>query len=79
MNGQSLDTVSSVSRRIWSARREYDATVAGTLRHGDLESRRRLAEVIDELYELGGELPERIHENRRLLAAQIARARGPAP
>jgi hypothetical protein len=53
---------------------EYDQSVAHTLRHGDLESRKKLASVIDQLYELGGELPPRINKNRRRLARQIARA-----
>ena len=53
-------------------RREYDHTVAITLERGDLESKKQLANVIDQLYELGGELPARITENRRRLANQIA-------
>jgi hypothetical protein len=34
--------------------------------------KKRLATVIDRLYELGGPLPPRINENRRILALQIA-------
>ena len=55
-------------------RQEYDRTVARTLEHGDTASRQRLADVIDRLYELGGELPPRINESRRRLANQIAAA-----
>jgi hypothetical protein len=40
----------------------------------DPERKRRLAAVIDQLYELGGELPPRINETRRRLANQIARS-----
>jgi hypothetical protein len=61
-------------RNLKAARREYDQTVAQVLEHGDPESRKRLADVIDQLYELGGELPPRINENRRRLARQIAGA-----
>jgi hypothetical protein len=60
-------------RNLRAIRQEYDQSVAPVLRHGDLESKKRLASVIDQLYELGGELPSRINENRRLLAKQIAR------
>jgi len=61
-------------RSLKTARQEYDRTVTQVLREGDLASRKRLAEVIDQLYELGGELPARINENRRRLANEIARA-----
>jgi hypothetical protein len=63
-------------RNLKAARQEYDRGVAHTLRHGDLESKKRLAGVIDQLYELGGELPPRINEHRRRLANQIAKAQG---
>ena len=65
-------------RNLKTLRQEYDRTVAQAIRHGPLESRKRLADVIDQLYELGGELPPRINENRRQLASQIARAEGGA-
>jgi Probable zinc-ribbon domain len=61
-------------RGLKAARKEYDATVAQVIREGDLTSKKRLAEVIDQLYELGGELPARINETRRRLANQIASA-----
>src|SRR5688572_28793503 len=44
-------------------RREYDRDVAGAIESDDLEANKRLAGIIDQLYELGGELPERINEN----------------
>lgn len=59
-------------RELRAARREYDESVERVLEHGDLEGRKRLAQVIDELYELGGSLPPRINENRRRLAKLIA-------
>jgi hypothetical protein len=65
-------------RSLRAVRREYDQTVAPTLQHGDLESKKRLAGVIDRLYEFGGELPAQINENRRRLANQIARGEGGA-
>ncbi len=61
-------------RNLKAVRQEYDQNVAHTLLHGDLETKKRLADVIDQLYEFGGELPARINENRRRLANQIARA-----
>lgn len=53
------------SRAQRSARQEYDRTVTRVLDTGDIEAKKRLAAVIDQLYELGGELPPRINENRR--------------
>jgi hypothetical protein len=61
-------------RNLKAIRQEYDQSVAHALQHGDLESKKRLAAVIDQLYELGGELPSRINEKRRRLANEIARA-----
>ena len=61
-------------RTLKTVRQEYDRTVVGALRDGDLESKKRLAVVIDQLYELGGELPPRINQHRRQLATHIARS-----
>jgi hypothetical protein len=61
-------------RNLKALRQEYDRSVAHAVRHGDLASKKRLAGVIDQLYELGGELPARINENRRQLASQIAQS-----
>ena len=60
-------------RSLKATRQEYDRTVSEVLEGGDIDSQTRLAAVIDQLYELGGELPDRINENRRRLANQIAR------
>jgi hypothetical protein len=62
-------------RDLKAARQEYDRSVETALRSGDVELKERLARVIDQLYELGGELPPRIHENRRRLANQLASAK----
>ena len=64
-------------RDLKSARKEYDRCVADVLQSGDTNLMRRLADVIDQLYELGGELPARINENRRRLAQQLARMHRP--
>jgi hypothetical protein len=61
-------------RELKAVRQEYDQSVAQVLQTGDLEARKRLASVIDQLYEMGGELPPRINENRRRLANHISRA-----
>lgn len=59
-------------RNLKATRQEYDRTVSDVLARGDAESRKRLAAVIDLLYELGGDLPPRINETRRRLANQLA-------
>jgi DNA-directed RNA polymerase subunit RPC12/RpoP len=59
-------------RRLKDLRREYDREVASALELRDLESKKRLADIIDHLYEIGGDLPPRINENRKRLARQIA-------
>lgn len=61
-------------RNLKAARREYDQLVDEALKTRKLEPKRRLARVIDQLYELGGELPPRINTNRRRLARELARA-----
>ncbi len=65
-------------RDLKATRQEYDRHVAEALETADIELKKRLASVIDRLYELGGQLPPRIHENRRRLALQIARSEPPA-
>ena len=60
-------------RELKAARREYDRNLEEALNSTDPELKRRLARVIDELYELGGELPLRINENRRRLARQLSK------
>jgi hypothetical protein len=61
-------------RHFKTLRQEYDEQVFHVLEHGDLKRKRRLAEVIDQLYELEQELPPRINEHRRRLANDIARS-----
>ena len=58
-------------RTLKAVRRRYDAMVTDTLKSGSTEDKRELALLIDQLYELGGELPPRINENRRILAKHI--------
>jgi hypothetical protein len=60
-------------RDVKELRREYDREVARAIESDDLECKKRLAAVIDQLCEIGGDLPRRIHENRRRLGHQIAR------
>lgn len=59
-------------REMTALRQEYDRDVQWALGVPDLEAKRRLASVIDLLCEMGGELPQRINENRRRLVRQIA-------
>lgn len=65
-------------RQLKAARMEYDRSVAPVLADSDLARKKRLATVIDELYELGGELPPRINEVRRRLAGEIRKSEGGA-
>lgn len=58
-------------RELKAARRDYDRWIEQALETDDLELKTRLARLIDQLYELGGELPARIHENRRRLAREL--------
>ena len=60
-------------RELRAARQEYDLRVGEAVEAGDLETMKQLACVIDQLYELGGELPPRINETRKRLARRIAR------
>ncbi len=65
-------------RRLKDLRREYDRDIAAAVDSADLAAKTRLVAVIDEMYEMSEELPERIHENRKRLGGQLA-ARGTSP
>ena len=58
-------------RELKAVRKRYDALVNDTMLHGSTEQKLELVSLIDQLYELGGELPPRINENRRILAKQL--------
>ena len=60
-------------RDLKAARQEYDRSIEEALRSDNAGLKKRVAEVIDQLYELGGELPLRINTNRRRLAGQLER------
>jgi hypothetical protein len=60
-------------RHLKTARQEYDRSIDEALRSQNVELKERVVAVIDRLYELGGELPLRINENRARLARQLAR------
>jgi hypothetical protein len=59
-------------------RQEYDRDIAAALGSDDLTLKQRIAAAIDELCESGAELPDKIHENRRILALQIAKRQPPS-
>jgi Probable zinc-ribbon domain len=63
-------------RRLKSLRQEYDRDIPQALTGGDLELKRRVAAVIDQLCESGESLPAKAHDNRRLLARQISKRGG---
>ena len=58
-------------RNLKTARKKYDSIVSEAMSGTDIFAKQELATVIDQLYEFGGKLPERIHENRRILALQL--------
>jgi hypothetical protein len=60
-------------RELKAARQEYDRGVEEALHSADPELKKRLARLIDVLYELGGELPSRINENRGRLARELSK------
>jgi hypothetical protein len=61
-------------RTLKAIRQEYDREIAHALETRDVDTKNRLATLIDLLYEIGGELPPRITEHRRRLANAIAKA-----
>jgi hypothetical protein len=54
-------------------RDEYDRDIATSLSSEECEPKVRIVAVIDRLCESGEVLPAKIHENRKILAKQIAR------
>ena len=54
-------------------RQRYDRDIESTLQSKDVESKKHLANVIDELYSYGADLPQKMHANRKVLGNQIAR------
>jgi hypothetical protein len=60
-------------RNLKDLRHEYDRGVKRAIEGGDLESKKRIANTIDQLYEIGGDLPPGINENRRRLGRQMAK------
>lgn len=62
-------------RKVKSRRQEYDRDIAVALQSAEIAVKRRLVDVIDELYEVGEDLPDKVHLNRQALAQQIAKMR----
>jgi hypothetical protein len=60
-------------RELKALRQQYDRSVEEALGSTDPELKKGVARLIDQLYELGGELPLRINENRRRLARQLSK------
>jgi len=60
-------------RELKALRQQYDRSVGEALEATDPELKKDVARLIDQLYELGGELPLRINENRRRLARQLSK------
>ena len=62
-------------RRVKARHQEYDQSVATALRSDDAEQKTRVIEIVDQLRAAGEKLPKKVHDNRELLATQLARAR----
>ncbi|WP_298867761.1 zinc-ribbon domain containing protein [uncultured Gimesia sp.] len=60
------------NRRKKELRQEYDREIKTVLESRDLDLKKQMAELIDLLCSFGIDLPDRMHENRRTLAKQIA-------
>ncbi|PZD71471.1 hypothetical protein C1752_06344 [Acaryochloris thomasi RCC1774] len=60
-------------RKMKSLRQEYDRAIASTLQSKDVETKKHMAGVIDELYSYNTDLPVKIHANRKVLGRQITR------
>ena len=61
------------NRRTRALRNEYDRDIKTALESNDIEVKKRLSAVIDELCSLDTDLPDRIHQNRHMLAKQIGK------
>ena len=61
-------------RQLKSLRQEYDRCIGSALETADPNLKSRTVAVIDELCESGEPLQVKVHENRKILALQIARA-----
>ena len=60
-------------RKRKSLRQEYDRDIETTLQSTDVDAKKRLATIIDDLCSSEADLPLKIHENRKILGRQIAR------
>lgn len=63
-------------RQMKTARQAYDAGIERALSGVDPDLTRSVVEAIDQLYELGEELPPRLTAHRRRLARQIEKRAG---
>jgi predicted RNA-binding Zn-ribbon protein involved in translation (DUF1610 family) len=61
-------------RRLVALRKEYDATVAAARDHGTPDQKNRIIEIVSELRQVYGELPERMTATLELFERQNKRA-----
>ena len=67
-------------RALKELRQEYDREVGGALsRSTGLESKQRVIDVVDMLENSGVKLPDKVHENRRVLVIQAEKLRHSGP
>jgi len=64
-------------RRLISLRKEYDATIAAARSHGTPNQKKRIVEIVSELQQGLGKLPEKMIQTRELFEHQIKRTAEP--
>lgn len=58
-------------RRLVELRKEYDSTVAAAREHGTLEQKRRIMDIVLELQQAFGNLPEKMTQTMELFQRQL--------
>lgn len=60
-------------RRLSELKREYDATIAAARNQGTPDQKHRIVEIVSELEQALGRLPEKMIETKRLFERQLAK------
>ncbi len=62
-------------RRLLELRKEYDVKVAAARDHGTIELKSRIVEIVSELQQVCGKLPEKMMDTMELFQRQIVKRR----
>jgi hypothetical protein len=65
-------------RRLVDLRKEYDATVATARDHGTADQKRRIVEIVSELQQVFGKLPDKMTETKELFQRQTGNRAEPS-